>query len=265
MPIKSNHFYNNPAMAQAAANLSALFEPPSGSDEAGYARARADNLQTGQRQAMWDYAQRPDFDQSLLDRAGIIADLYDPSNSYYSVDTGAATQRYGYDSAAKTSLANNAADNVRALQLGREQALMQPIGENETQFRPPSIVDLFDVPESQTGVVGAAQGEKLVLPDGTVVEGQPKPLSETEVKGGLLTDIIGRQSSQETADKLILDSILGTGLEQTVGPNGPVFTQLCRGNARRQGAALRRVRRAGQQDLRRQHQSAGPQCDARGK
>jgi hypothetical protein len=205
MPIKRNGFYNNPAMAQAAANLSSMFEPPSGSDEAGYARARADNLQTGQREALWKYMQDPNADPNLISMGGIISDLYDWTGSKYGVDTGAATQRYGYDKTAETSLANNAADNVRALQLGREQALMQPIGENETQFRPPSIVDLFDVPASQTGVVGASQGEKLVLPDGTVVEGAAKPLSETEWMAQQLEEAKGKNeiSTGDVADTLI--------------------------------------------------------------
>jgi hypothetical protein len=118
MPIKRNGFYNDPAMAQAAANLSSMFEPPSGSDSAGYARARADDLQTVQRQAIWDYMQDPNADRELLDRAGVFSDLFDPSNSYYSVDTGAATLR-----------ANNAADNARLVETNRLDNLAKLYGE----------------------------------------------------------------------------------------------------------------------------------------
>lgn len=195
MPIKKNGFFNSPAMAQAAANLSSMFEPPSGADEAGYARARADNLQTGQREAMWKYMQDPEADQSLLDRAGVIADLYDPSNSYYSVNTGAATQRYGYDSAAKTSLANNAADNVRALTTNKAdnqraflQTMFGDIGQGER--RPevtPEIADLFGIPE---------------LPEQM---GLDKPLSETEWIAQQLEEAkqSGEISTGDVADTLI--------------------------------------------------------------
>ena len=75
---KSNGYYNDPAMAQAASNLATLFEPPSGSDASGYASARATDLETGQRKAIWDYIQQPGFDQDLYDRAGIVADLFNP-------------------------------------------------------------------------------------------------------------------------------------------------------------------------------------------
>lgn len=182
MAIRSNRFFNSPQMAQAAANLASLFEPPSGADEAGYARARADDQQTGMIKAMWDYSQSPEFDPEIFDRGGIISNLYDWTGSKYGVDTGAATQRYGYDTQAATTRATNAADNARALQSARETALLQPIGANETQFRPQSIVELFDVPESQTGVVSAAQGETLLLPSGETVMGQAKPLSFEEWK-----------------------------------------------------------------------------------
>ena len=145
MAIRSSRFFNRPAMAQAASNLATLFEPPSGTDAAGYARARADDLQTGQRKAMWDYMQRPGFDQTLFDRAGIILAISTtrrrattpsiPAPPRSATVTTPRPRRRGR---------HNAADNQRALQVAREQALLQPIGKDETQFRPTSIQDLFD-------------------------------------------------------------------------------------------------------------------------
>src|SRR6185295_11861707 len=124
MPIKTNAMYHDPAMAQAAQNLASLFEPPSGSDAAGYALGSQRDQETAQRKALWDYYAQggANFDP---DRLGVVADLYDPTQSYYAVDTDAASKRYTADQAlkgseysadtsARTSIANNAADNRRA-------------------------------------------------------------------------------------------------------------------------------------------------------
>src|SRR4051812_18048572 len=113
MAIKANRYYNDPAMAQAAANLTDLFGPPSGSDESGYASARQTDLETDQRQALWDFLKDPNADMQLADRESVIAGLYHPDQSYYSVNVNADTTKYGYDTQAETSRSNNVADNIQ--------------------------------------------------------------------------------------------------------------------------------------------------------
>jgi hypothetical protein len=224
MTIKSNRFYNDPGLANAAGNLADLFGPPSGSDMSGYASANAKRQETEQRAYLWAQA------AGDTDRQAVIADLYDPTQSYkavemddatkrYGYDTQAASAHYGYDTQATTSRANNAddntraiatnaADNTRALTLGEEQALMHPVAPGEVINVPPSISTMYDVP--------------------AVLKGTPKPLSETEVKGGALTDLITRTKNdggQEVADELIKQSILGTDVTPTLDANGqPTIT-----------------------------------------
>jgi len=91
MPIKSSGYYNNPQFAQAAANLASLFEPPSGSDAAGWALANERKAAAQRLADFYDYAKQPDFNQQQFDRLGVASGAYQPNQSYYSVDQGNAT------------------------------------------------------------------------------------------------------------------------------------------------------------------------------
>ena len=220
MPIKSSRYYNDPAMAQAASNLASIFEPPSGSDAAGYARAAADDLQTGQRKALWDYMQRPDADQTILDRAGIISDLYDPSQSYYGVDVGAETQRYGYDqnlvgtkytadTNAATSRSNNIADNLQKEAANKSDNLVKIIvegygnvGQGEVQPEIPlEVLEQF--------------GGTTAVPE---FKGPTKPMSETEVAGEFLRRLATGETEGITDMDVVKQAILGTELTPTIDP-----------------------------------------------
>ena len=107
-----NRYYNDPAIGQAMSNLAGLFAPPSGGDLSGYATAAATKEKAARMAELFNYAKDPNYDQTQADRLGVLAGLYSPDQSYYSVDQ-----------ANDTSRANNSADNARALmQTTREQA-----------------------------------------------------------------------------------------------------------------------------------------------
>lgn len=138
MPIRSTSgYFNDPAFAQAASNLSALFQPPSGADAAGWATAEAKRAEASRLAQFYDYSTAPDFDQSQFDRMGVAAGAYAPNQSFYSVDQSNATQRYGYDTSAATLRANNSADNTRALQERQmlEAAAMDRLGVTDATER----------------------------------------------------------------------------------------------------------------------------------
>jgi hypothetical protein len=251
MPIRQNGYFNDPAFAQAASNLAQMFAPPSGSDAAGWAAANAKNAEAQRLADFYTLSKDPNADRSALDRAGIGSGSYTPSQSYYSVDQGTAAQRYGYDTQARTSRANNADDNVRALEdrrlqeeglNGRNSAdngnaitlkMLDPVPDGATRFNPPKIADMYSVPQTQIGVVSPAQGERAFLPDGRVLEGPAKPLTETEWKA---------QQNQIALDKGLLSSqdiadvVTGTQTPvQVVGPDGaPIYSTP--GAAARNGA-----------------------------
>ena len=101
MPTRSSYF-NDPAFAQAASNLAGLFAPPSGSDAAGWARAKAEREQAERESLVWQYANDPSFDQSQFDRMGLAAGRWTPNQSFYGVNLGDATTRRGQDVTAAT-------------------------------------------------------------------------------------------------------------------------------------------------------------------
>lgn len=122
MPVTSNRFYNDPSLGAAFSNLANIFAPPSGSDLAGYAGAKAKQEEAARLAELFNYAKDPNYDQGLADRMGVLGGLYAPTQSYHAVNLGDATTRRGQDVTASTSRANNAADNIRALQ---ERELME--------------------------------------------------------------------------------------------------------------------------------------------
>ena len=122
MPIARNQHFNSPAFAQAAQNLSSLFEPPSGADVAGWATADAKRAEAKRLADFYDYQRAPDYDRETADRMGVGAGAFTPNQSFYSVDQDNATSR-----------ANNADDNARALEVGQIGALAdlyKPVSED---------------------------------------------------------------------------------------------------------------------------------------
>lgn len=210
--IQRNGFYHDPGLAQAASNLAGLFAPPSGSDAAGWAAANAKNAEAQRLAALYAYARDPNFSQQQFDRLGVGAGAYAPTQSYYAVDTGAATTRRGQDVDAATSRANNA-NTVRGGVIGQ---MYQPL--NPGQVRP-------EVPVDIAGVVG--------LPAMAGTAGAPKPLSETEARG---EDYRALRGDGSLTNQMIVDSIVGKEAPvQALGPGGtPQY--MSPGAAVRQGA-----------------------------
>ncbi len=118
-----------------------------------------------------------------------------------------------------TSRANNTADNSRALtQTGMQQsgettrAMLSPVAAGATRFTPPSLAAMFDVPETQTGVVNLNPGDRAFLPGGGQLNGAPKPRTDSEVRGGIIESL-----SPEEQRAIGLQ---GVPVEQVVGEDG---------------------------------------------
>lgn len=200
MPVRSSQYFNNPQFAQAASNLAALFEPPSGADAAGWAAANAKKAEASRLQQFFDYRNNPNFDQQTFDRMGVGAGVYQPNQSYYSVDQGNATTQRGQDVTAATSRANNADDNSRAIkveQLGGLQKFYGPL--DQGQIAPAVPADIA----TQFGAPGALDQRT----------GAPKPLSDEQVKGAILQTL--PQNIQQAA------AFGNTPVENVVTPGGP--------------------------------------------
>jgi hypothetical protein len=211
--IQSSRYYNDPAIGQAFSNLAGLFAPPSGSDLAGYATAKAKKEEASRLAQIFNYANDPSYNREMADRLLTLGGLVAPSQSYYSVDQGNMTTRRGQDVAAQTSITNNTADNARQMDQTRLQqtgettrAMLTPVGQGATRFVPGSIAELYGVPETQTGVVNVGQGETATLPGGQVITGQAKPLTEEQVKGGERERLT---NSGLLTDQMLVDAIVG--------------------------------------------------------
>lgn len=200
MATKSSPYFNNPQFAQAASNLSQLFEPPSGADAAGWASANAKKAEASRIQQLFEYRNDPNFDQQNFDRGNIAVGNYAPTSSFYAQDQNDATKRRGDDITAATSRANNADDNTRALETNRLSELgnlFVPLSEG--QVRPGIGADIA----SQFGVdrdLPAAQGRE-------------KPLTETEFNARTLAGM-----SPEMQQAAAFGS---TPIEPVVTPDGP--------------------------------------------
>lgn len=207
MPTR-NQYYRDPALAQAFNNLAGMFAPPSGSDLAGYATARAKRDEASRLAELFNYAKNPDYNREQFDRLGIAAGRYNPNQSYYSVDQGNATQRYGVDVGAQTSRMNNAADNAAKLRIAD--------GNNRT-----TVVGQMFQPLNPGQVRPAVPGEiagNFGLPELPMETGVPKPMSEAEVKGAERQDL---RAKGLLTDQQILESVVGSQAPvQALGPDG---------------------------------------------
>ena len=191
-------------MAQAAANLSALFSPvgmESGADAAAYATADARRAEMNNLGRLFEYSQDPSFDQTQFDRMGLATGRWTPNQSFYSVDQGNAT-----------TLQTNAADNARALEERRlqEAGLMQrqlaePIAVNQDQkvYLPPAVAGSIDLP--------------------SLLEGNRSPLSETQQRATERQRLI--EAGVITDDMLTQDFLGERTPVQALDPTGkPIFT-----------------------------------------
>lgn len=233
--------YNDPSIAKGFDELAKVFAPPTAQDVYAAARAQAERQKMQGVAEMYKLAQDPNAQLQGMDKWGVATGTFAPNQSTYAVDQGNATKRrgddlqlqgtlgsaniaagaarygadrnyaahvYNTDVTARTSTANNAADNKTKLDLG----MIAPVSKDATRFVPPDIASMYKTPKTQVGVVSAQQGEKNYLPDGRMLEGAPKPLTEEQVKA----TILGRQP-QAVLDAIVFGS---TPVENVPGPDG---------------------------------------------
>lgn len=208
MPVRLSRFYNDPNIGQGFQNLAGAFAPPDGTEMLAGAKAVAEQQKARRLAEFYDLSKSPTVTRQQIENQGIGAGLFNPGQGYYAVDQGNAT-----------TLRTNAADNARALQVARMQesgqldrAMIAPIGQDQVRNIPSGIAGMYGTPQVQYGLASLQQGEKQVRPDGTVLQGNDKPLSEADVKGAILAGL--PQGDQRVA-------VLGsTPVENVVGADG---------------------------------------------
>ncbi|SEG65035.1 hypothetical protein [Bosea lathyri] len=191
--VRRNQAYRgDPYIAKATENLAELFAPPSGADASGWANAGATREKAARIAELYAGA------AGDADRQAVIADLYDPTQSYKALDMNNATTRRGQDVTSFTSRSNNSADNARALEERRlqEEGLgSRNVLDNETKIqvganstRGNTIASLYGAlnPGQIRPEVPADVASTIGLPTMGMAQGAPKPLSRDEVLAAAL-------------------------------------------------------------------------------
>lgn len=162
--IRSNGGYNNPELAQAAVNIAEMFGPPSASELAGYSTARANNQRSS---IIAKLAENPQYQG--FDHQSILADLYDPTQSFQKVNMDDATTRRGQDVAAQTSITNNRLDNKTDFitsafgALGQGEVRPTIPGDIASTFELPALPQVAGLPKPRSMTEWtAAQGDRLL-------------------------------------------------------------------------------------------------------
>lgn len=184
--------YNNPAIGQAAGNIAALFAPPSAADLAGYAQAANLRQKTDATSKLLKMAGGENFDQTAFDRLGVANGVWQPNQSYYSVDQTNSTLR-----------SNNIRDNERAAEGDRLRTIADFYGPVAQDAVRPAIPAEVSAKVGLTGPLPAVQGNR-------------SPLSETQWQAGELQRLLdqGTITDQNIASKFNS----GTNVEQVVDP-----------------------------------------------
>lgn len=183
----AGRYFNDPNFAAAISNLAGAFAPPSPEEYLMAEKVKGERMTNDVRNRMLGLA-GDNFDQ-----LGIVGDLYDPSNSYYSVDQANATDRRGQDVVASTTLDKARIDgayNLAGTKLGYGDAI---------PGLSPEMAAAIGMPE-MAPVTGAGLGA-------------PAPLmTETEMMAKIL-------SEQDPATQR---AIVGSGVDpvKVAGPDG---------------------------------------------
>lgn len=215
--------YNDPAIAKSFDNLAKMYAPPSATDV--YAGAKAQEVRQKMEGIARLYGIDPSTNPTGYDQAGVAAGLYAPTQGFgarnmgdetkrfgigvesgdrrrgqdlesgdrrYNVDQRTISDRYQVDEGNKTKIATTGME-----QRGQtDRTMLGPVAKDATRFVPPDIAEMYKVPQQQTGIVAAQPGEKNFVPGptgapgaGPVLEGNPKPKTEAEVKGGIIAGL----------------------------------------------------------------------------
>lgn len=215
-----NRYYNDPALGAAFANLAQAFAPPSAQDMAAYSSAGLNRQKYDQLAQLFAAGGSPSEQAALIGAQTYGAT---PQGFTYKVEQDNATQRYGYDTQAATSTANNAADNARAMDEARLRDATQRYGyDSEMEGKKYSadqsrVAAMFGTaygaldPGQVRPAIPQAEASMFGLPGGLApAQGAPKPLGMDEVKAA---DYL--RLPQPQRDAIVFGS---TPIEQVLDP-----------------------------------------------
>jgi hypothetical protein len=179
MPVRANGYYSDPALDEGFNNLAKAFATPSGTDVAGYANAAATKEKAARLATLFANPNGADFD-----RQNIAVGNYAPTSSFQAQNQNDATARRGQDSTAAT--ATRVADINNAGSLARQYAAPVILSEGQTANLPAQTVAATGLQPTLSGAFKTDPGQTITKPDGSVISGATKPLTQDEVKAAIL-------------------------------------------------------------------------------
>jgi hypothetical protein len=210
--IRANTAVDPQQISSSFDNIAAMFKPPTATEILAGAKAAETRQKVGAIAELLarGVARTPEEQQLIDQRAGLVG-AYNPNASLTAVDRNNLTSRQ-----------NNAADNSRALTLGREsnetditKALLAPVGANDTRFIPPAQQQARGLPAQQVGIVKLGQGDTATLPNGGgTIAGAVKPMTLDERKGEAFSRLPASQQEDAAFGNTPVETIIRNGMPE---------------------------------------------------
>lgn len=174
MAVRLSRFYNDPSIGKGFEALAGALAPPEATDQLAAEKALQLRAEATRVADLFANPSDPNFDRRMT-----VLGRQTGSQSLEAV---------GMNN--RTTLTTNARDNATKLQQEAlqqsgqtDRSMLNPIGQDQVRIVPGKLASLYGVQEQQYGPASLAQGETVVRPDGSRLEGAAKPLSESEAKG----------------------------------------------------------------------------------
>lgn len=203
--IRTNRYFNDPALGQAFSNLASLFAPPDSADLVNYATANAKNQDAARRAKSFSYIDDPNYSRDYADRMN------------YAINGNANDTFYKVDLGAKTDLEKQRIQEAGAL--SRHFLTPVPVKEGETVYMPEQNQAATGLPAVLGGNIKIGQGERVYRPDGSMLAGADKPMSEEQLKGLILQGLPEADQRAAVVGSVPVETIIQDGAPTLVRRN----------------------------------------------
>lgn len=171
--MASNPYYGQDIAGSISA-LGKLFEPVSGTNAYGYTKAASERANMERIAELYNMSKSGNLtpeQMTQMDRSSVIAGLYSPNQSYYSVDQSNATSRANNAADNATLVATNRADNAQKMAQARYGAISEGA---VLPAMPQSVAEMYGLPADagSSGNVKVGTGDTVFTPFGGVMRGQ---------------------------------------------------------------------------------------------